>query len=55
MKKSLFYLIGIVGSIKILLDGFDGEFFDPTIYDFIKWSIFVCYLILLCLYLRKEN
>ncbi len=55
MKKNIFYIIGIVGIIKILLDGFDGEFYNPTIFKFIKWFIFTIYLVLLFIYHRKEN
>lgn len=55
MKKNLFYIIGVIGMIKILFDGLDGEFYNPTTLDFVKWFIFAVYLILLFIYHRKEK
>lgn len=55
MKKNLFYLIGIIGTAKILIDGFNGEFSNPSILDIAKWLCFIIYLILLLIYHRKEK
>lgn len=55
MKNNLFYLIGIIGAAKILIDGFNGEFINHSILDIAKWLCFIIYLILLFIYYRKDK
>lgn len=39
-------------TIFILLDGFDGEFTNPTVFDIIKW---ICYIVMIILFINYQK
>ena len=41
----VFDLIAIILVIVVVIDGFNGEFFNPTMFDAIKWIAFAAYLL----------
>lgn len=45
IEMKVFDLIAIILVIVVVIDGFSGEFFNPTMFDAIKWIAFAAYLL----------
>ena len=48
MKKNIFNMIIFISFIKITIDGLNGEFYNPSLYDLLKW---ICFIVLLITYI----
>lgn len=48
MKWNIFDLIVLLSGIVLLIEGFDSEFYNPTLFDWIKW---IAYFILVIVYI----
>ena len=48
MKWNIFDLIVSLSGIVLLIEGFGGEFYNPTVFDWMKW---IAYIILLTVYI----
>ena len=46
--RNIFDLIVWLSGIVLLIEGFDSEFYDPTVFDWIKW---IAYIILVISYI----
>lgn len=41
-------MIIFISFIKITIDGLNGEFYNPSLYDLLKW---ICFIVLLITYI----
>lgn len=48
MKWNIFDLIVSLSGIVLLIEGFGGEFYNPTVFDWMKW---IAYIILVITYI----
>lgn len=55
INMKFYKIIASVLILLVLLDGFDGEFQNPTIYDVVKWICIVIMIICLLITERRNN
>ena len=55
MKWNIFGLIVWLSGIMLLMEGFEGEFGNPTVFDCIKWLAYIILLIVYIIYRKTVN
>ena len=55
MKWNIFDLIVWLSGIVILIEGFDSEFYNPTVFDWIKWIAYIILLTVYIIYRKADN